>query len=127
MRDKQHPPLSVAQALERIVKNSGWGERERIALAKSTVQDYEEALSQIRNDTLRHFLKEHLGWLRHGPHDENFKNGVDNFLAACMNIVAADSSSRLSEIIVRSFQSNGFADKLSVPATIVTPTQPVNG
>jgi hypothetical protein len=70
MRDKQHPPLTVVQALERIVKNSGWGERERIALARSTVQDYEKALRQIRGDTLRHFLKEHLGWLTGPPHSD---------------------------------------------------------
>lgn len=127
MRDRQHPPLTVEQTLERIVKNSGWGERERIALARSTVQDYENVLRQIKDDSLRHFLKEHLGWVRHGAPDESFRNGVDNFLAACRNIVAANSGSRLSGIIVRSFQSNGFADKLTAPVTVVTPLQPIDG
>ncbi len=121
MRDKQHPPLTVVEALERIVKNSGWGEREKIALARSTVQDYEEALAQIKNDELSYFLKEHLGWLRHGPYDKNFKIGADNFLAACRNIVIANESGRLAKMIVRSFKSNGFAEALDVPASIVMP------
>lgn len=128
MRDKQHPPLTVLQAVERIVKNSGWGERERIALARSTVQDYEEALTQLKNEALRQFLKEHLGWIRHGPYDDNFRNGVDNFLASCQKIVSADASSRLSEIVIRAFQSNSLADKLVLPPiALELPTATASG
>jgi len=103
MRDRQHPPITVVEALNRIERNSGWGERERIALVRSTVQNYEDALRQIRNDALAHFLQEHLGWLRSGSYDENFKNGVDNFLTACRNIVTSNLNSRAPRI-TRGFQ-----------------------
>ena len=44
MRDEQHPPLTVMEAVQRIIKNSGWGEPERIALQNSTVEIYEKTL-----------------------------------------------------------------------------------
>ena len=122
MRDKQHPPLSIVETVERIVKNSGWGEREQIALRSSNVQQYEDALREITNDTLRRFLAEHLGWVRNGPYDENFKNGADNFVAACVNIHSAAPDSRLSRIIHNAFQSQGLAGKLSPLAGVAEST-----
>lgn len=118
MRDNQHPPLTVVETAERIVKNSGWGEREKIALQRSTVQQYEDALKEIANDTLRRFLMEHLGWVRNGPYDDNFKNGADNFVAACYNICSATPDSRLSRIIYDMFQGHGLAAKLPQPAAV---------
>lgn len=124
MRDKQHPPLTVVEVVQRIVK-SGWGEQERIALARSTVQDYEDALRDINNETLSYFLKKHLEWFRNVPNDKEFKNGVSNFLAACLNIVNGDSGSRLSTIISRVFQQYGF-DVLDAAATSKPAAQPVH-
>ncbi|MFY9327482.1 MAG: P-loop NTPase fold protein [Georgfuchsia sp.] len=124
MRDMQHPPLTVVEATERIIKNSGWGEREKIALARSTVQEYESSLRQIKNDELARFLLEHLEWIRNGPYDDNFKTGVDNFIAACAGISTSDPDSRLARIIHRAFQSKGLADKLSnfaAPMPSITP------
>lgn len=121
MRDKQHPPLTLVDTVERIIKNSGWGEREKIALKGSTVRQYQDVLRDIQNETLRRFFKEHLGWIRNGPHDENFKNGADNFVAACVNIYTDAPDSRLSNIIYREFQSNGLEEKLHRPEASASP------
>lgn len=114
MKDKQHPPLTVIETANRIIDNSGWGERERYTLRNSTIQHYEEALKQITGDDLRRFLSIHLEWARRDtPYDENFKIGTNNFLVACFNVYSASPSSRLSKIIYRTFEANGLAAKLN--------------
>lgn len=116
MRDAQHPPLSVVETAERIISNSGWGEREKISLQSSTVQSYQEALQQITGKQLSLFLSLHLEWARRdAPYDENFKIGTDNFLKACFYIHSETRDSRLSKIIYRTFEANGLADRLQLP------------
>lgn len=121
MRDKQHPPLTVVEAVERIIENDGWGDRERIALARSTVEEYENLLQQLRNDSLARFFRIHLDWIRNGPYDDNFKTAIDNFVAACVRVLVSDEQSRLARMIHRSFQSKGLAGKLSTPAASAAP------
>ena len=119
IRDKQHPPLSVIETANRIIDNSGWGDREQISLHNSTAKLYEEALKQITGDQLCRFLSIHLEWARRDtPYDESFKIGTDNFLAACFNIYSADPNSRLSKIIYRTFEANALASKLEPPAVV---------
>ncbi len=113
IRDEQHPPLTVIETANRIIDNSGWGDRERISLHNSTVQIYEDALKQITGDQLRRFLSLHLEWARRTTsYDESFKIGTDNFLAACFNVYSANPNSRLSKIIYRTFEANALAAKL---------------
>lgn len=116
MRDKQHPPLTVIETAERIINNSGWGEREKISLRNSTTQQYEDALKQITGDQLRRFLSVHLEWTRNAPYDENFKKGTDHFVTACINIRHAEPESRLAKIIYQAYEANGLAAKLDIPA-----------
>lgn len=113
MRDAQHPPLTVIETAERIISNSGWGEREKISLRNSSVQIYKDALQQLTGKQLHLFLSLHLEWARRNtPYDENFKVGTDNFLAACLNINSENPNSRLSKIIYRAFESNGLVERL---------------
>lgn len=116
MRDKQHPPLTVIETANRIIDNSGWGERGRYSLRNSSIQQYEDALKQITGDQLRRFLSIHLEWAKNAPYDENFKIGVNNFIAACSKARLAEPSSRLSAIILRTFEANGLAAKLEAAA-----------
>ncbi|HQN64666.1 MAG TPA: hypothetical protein PLR90_03655 [Methylophilus sp.] len=114
MRDKQHPPLNVTEAIERIVKNSGWGDREKHALGNSTVADYENALRTNSNDILRLFVREHLDWLKKDTYyDDNFKNGAYNFLNATINICSNEPNSRLAEILKENFKYYGLLERLS--------------
>jgi hypothetical protein len=122
MRDRQHPPLTVVEAAERIITNSGWGEREQYSFRSSTVPQYEEALRDIKNDTLRRFLDLHLRWIADGPYDDNFKSGIDNFLSACTKIRLDAPDSRLSKIIYKTFQSKGLHAKLGPSSADVKST-----
>jgi hypothetical protein len=113
MRDQQHPPLPLIDVVERIVQNSGWGDREKIALRNSSVTKYEDAIREVRGDTLRRFFGEHIGWLKSEPYDENFKIGATNFVRACANIYTAEPNSRLSKMIHSAFEAQGLNSKLS--------------
>jgi hypothetical protein len=123
MRNKQHPPLTVIETAERIIDNSGWGERERYSLRNSTVQQYEEALIQVNGDKLRRFLYKNLEWAKNPPGDDSFKIAVDNFLAACFNVYSADPNSRLSKVIYRTFEGYGLSAKLDPVSTDSSPQE----
>ena len=111
MREKQHPPLTVVETVERIIENSGWGTREESSLRNSTVQQYEDVLNDITGDRLRHFLYKNIEWVR-GARDENFKIGANNFVEACRNIYLASPNCRLSKILFRTFEASGLAKRL---------------
>lgn len=112
LRDTLNPPLSLIEAVEYIIKNPGWGERERAAFRNSTVQGYEDTLKEIKNKPLRLFIIQHIEWIS-VLQDENFKHGVENFIAACAKIYASDPTSRLSKIIYRTFDSKKLTEKLT--------------
>jgi hypothetical protein len=115
MRNEQHPTLSLVEVTERILQNSGWGDRERIALRHSTIQKYEETLRDIKNKELRRFLVEHISWVRSGAYDEDFQIGADNFVAACYKICNEDSGSGLAKMISRIFEEHGLIAHLEPP------------
>lgn len=112
IRDRQHPPLKLSEVVPRIRERSGWGDRERIAMRSSTVDEYVEVLSSLSGTELRQFLVEHLGWVRHGASDAAFEHGVNNFVEACRRIRAQRPGTRLSKLIEDSFRSNGVIDRL---------------
>ena len=112
LKRSQHPSLSVVEVAERVVKNSGWGDREKAALKNSTIDQYENALNELRNDDLRHFVRTHIDWIRNGAYDDNFKTGIHNFVAAAKRIYDASPESRLSGILLNAFKSQGLAAKL---------------
>jgi hypothetical protein len=111
-RNEQHPPLTVLETAERIIKNNGWGEREKNSLRNSSTQHYEAVLKQITGNQLRDFVSINLEWAKNTPYDDNFKIGTAHFLAACCNTYSTDCNSRLSMVIYRAFEANGLADKL---------------
>lgn len=113
LREAQYPPLTILEAIDRIAKNSGWGSRESGCLGRSTVQDYLVAIRQLNGAPLRRFLTQHTGWIRSGAHDDNFRNAVNNFEAACKDIYSADPNSRISTIMLRQFKADGLEVKLT--------------
>lgn len=106
-----NPPLTLVETVERIIVNSGWGDRERFALRNSTIEQYENTLKQMENYLLSNFMTQHGEWINN-PYDENFRKGADNFIAACSKICSDEPNSRLSKIIRRFFDDNKLTDKL---------------
>lgn len=112
LRDEQHPPLDIYEAAENISKNTGWGDRERIAFQGSTKDQYIERIQNLDRIQLHIFFKIHFEWLRNSSLDSAFENGVINFLAACSEITTLKPDSRIAEIILRQFKVSGYEDKL---------------
>jgi len=104
MRNKQHPPLSLLQTVERIEEKSGWGEMERISLGSSTLQEYKKIIEGIEGDQLRIFLVVHLERISQIEDDPSFRKGSKNFYAACHEIYSSAPESRLSKIVSRTFK-----------------------
>lgn len=111
MRDLQFPPISIIEASNTISKRS-WSDRERIALSRSTVQQYEDALRQLRHDDLRKFVQLHIEWITSHVPDDKFKNGAANFVSACSNIRKSLPNTRFSSFITDVFQRAGIEDRL---------------
>lgn len=106
-----NPPLTLVETVERIIVNSGWGEKERFALRNSTIEQYENTLKQMENYPLSDFMTKHGEWIIN-PYDEDFRKGADNFIATCSKICFDEPNSRLSKIIRRFFDENKLAEKL---------------
>ena len=102
-----NPPLTICEAVERIVRTSGWGDREIAAFANSTVSDYEAAIRTLTLEPLRVFIMQHIGWLSGDFGGDHFKKAAENFTVACKKIYGADPTGRLSQMIKRSFAEAG--------------------
>lgn len=102
-----NPPLTICEAVERIVRTSGWGDREIAAFANSTVSDYEAAIRTLTLEPLRIFIVRHVGWLSEDFGGDHFKKATENFTVACKKIYGADPTGRLSQMIKRSFAEVG--------------------
>jgi hypothetical protein len=102
-----NPPLTIFEAVERIVRTSGWSDREIAALANSTVSDYEATIRTLTLEPLRIFIVQHVSWLSEDLGGNRFRKAAENFTVACKKIYAADPTGRLSEMIKRSFAEVG--------------------
>lgn len=114
LKEKTYPPLTLSEAVDRIVKNQGWGDREKTAFSQSTVKLYEKTIRNLNGDALGRFLDQHFSWPRIGGlmDDQSFATALRNFEDACRAICLAEPNSRLSGILKREFYRYGIADKL---------------
>jgi len=113
MKDKQNPPLTIVEAVERISGDRSWGSRERDALQRSTVRQYIDALKGLTGEPLCSFVREHSRWYRDNPIDDSFAHGLQQFLGACRQICSEQPNSRLAKIIRRALKSGGIDKELS--------------
>jgi hypothetical protein len=107
LNEIDHPPLNIYEAVERIIGNSGWGNREIDAFTNSTVSDYEATIRTLRLESLRTFLVQHVSWLSEDGEGGQFAIGTANFTAACKKISADDPAGRLTQMIRRTFNDSG--------------------
>lgn len=115
LKEAKYPPLSLSESVDRIIKNSGWGEREKAAFLQSSAAQYEETIRNLVNDDLADFISQHFSWPRTGGlmEDQSFATAMSNFESACRNICLSEPTSRLSNILRREFNRNGLVDKLN--------------
>lgn len=115
IRDKQHPPLSLIEAISRILETSSWGLREWTAFERSTAAQYEYELEKLTGEPLRRFVAKHIIWIENGPPDEFAKGAMENFVEACARICTYNSKSRLAFVIKTTFAAEKIEDMLIKP------------
>ncbi|MHB2248855.1 P-loop NTPase fold protein [Pseudomonas fitomaticsae] len=106
IRERQYPPLTLEEAIERVRSNSGWGDRENICFQKSTPKQYEETLKTLRGSELAKFICENFSLLRTIGLSDSFQHGINNFKEASTSIISTDPKSRLALILKREFEKN---------------------
>jgi len=108
IRERQYPPLTLEEAIERVRSNSGWGDRENICFQKSTPTQYEETLKTLRGSELAKFICENFSLLRTIGLNDSFQHGINNFKEASTSIILTDPESRLALILKREFEKNNI-------------------
>jgi hypothetical protein len=103
--DNSHPPLTLVEAVLHISQESSWGNRQTKPIESATQAEYEAAIRSLKLADLRTFLYEHLKWHGQQLGNEYFPNGVSNFVSACRNICFSEPSSRLANMIKRTFET----------------------
>jgi hypothetical protein len=103
LRNKQHPPLSLTEAIFRIVETSSWGQREWTAFERSTAAEYELVLARLSGDPLRRFVAKHFDWIRDGAPDAFTAEATENFIEACRRICQHHHKSRLAFVLKGTF------------------------
>lgn len=118
LKNKQHPPLSLTEAILRIVSSSSWGMREWTAFELSTAGQYEYEIGKLTGEPLRKFLGKHIDWVRNGPPDEFAKIATDNFIEACARICTNAPRTRIAFILRAVFEAEKLENLLIKPVTL---------
>jgi len=113
IRERQHPPLTLKEAIERVRSNSGWGDRENICFQESTPAMYEETLKTLRGGELAEFISENFSLLRTIGLSDSFQHGIRNFKEASTTIIRTTPESRLAFILKREFEKNNMLSEIS--------------
>lgn len=114
--DRQNPPLSLREAVEHLVSESGWNDRHIVPLEKSTPAEYEVLIQSVSGDGLAKIVIGHLEWITQRANDPRFSHATRNFVAAARSICNSVPQSRIATILRRSFELKGMEDRLQPDA-----------
>lgn len=91
--------MDVAQIPPKVI----WTDENRNTLDKATVQEYEDVIKNITNETLRNFCNLHLEWARLDSPNEQAQQRVQKFVAACSKLYSENPESRLASSLYFAF------------------------
>lgn len=117
VKTKAQAKLTVFDACEFIVKNSGWNARQELAMKAATVADFEAAIKTSDIKGLRLFMRRMLEMtMQPGGYREHFGNATDRFTEACKNIAQDPNSGRLGKLIKKVFADSRLSHLVEPPA-----------
>lgn len=109
--------MTVFDACEYIVKNSGWGHRQELAMKAATVADFETVIKTIDIKGLRLFMRRMLEMtMQSGTYQSHFGHAMDRFVEACKNIAQDPASGRLGKLIKNRFANLKVSNLVDQPA-----------
>lgn len=111
--------MTVFDACEYMVKNSGWGTRQELVMKAATAADFEAIIKTIDIKGLKLFMHRMLEMrMQSGGYQSHFGTATERFVDACKNITQDPTLSRLTNLIKNLF-SNAKLSHLLIPDTEV--------
>jgi hypothetical protein len=92
-----------------LAKNSGWGERQEIAMKAASIQEMEEAIRKSPSLEKQQFMVKMVELcINNETYEKCFGAAMDNFVEACKNIVNDPESARLGKLVKVLFANSKF-------------------
>lgn len=111
--------MTVFDACEFIVKNSGWGTRQELAMKAATVDDFEAVIKTIDIKGLRLFMRRMLEMtMQPGSYRDHFGHATDRFAQACQKIVLDPASGRLGKLVKGLFADSKLSHLVEPPVVL---------
>jgi hypothetical protein len=108
---------TVLDACKHIVKHSGWGTMQEVAMKNATVEDFEETIKGLSVDDFRVFMSRMIEMrIQREAYVPHFGSATDRFVEACRNIVDDPHSGRLGVLIKRLFNEANLGTDLTAVA-----------
>lgn len=93
----------------KIVKNTGWGEREEKVLRTATAKDFELTIRNLVGQDLRIFMSKFIEMcINPEMYRQHFGFVADHFISACKNIYEDQAAPRYAWIIEKQFKEFGL-------------------
>ena len=110
---KAQASTSAFDACVYVVKNSGWGTRQEVALKSATTQDMETIIRKSEIKDMRLFMLKMLDLCNNkDTYEKHFGSAMDNFVQACEKIVQDPCSGRLGKLVTILFADSKIAHLL---------------
>jgi len=104
---------TVFDACMHIIKYSGWGTMQEVAMRSATVEDFVSTIKGLGMDDFRSFMRRMIEMRIQQDHYKNhFGSATDRFVEACTNIVEDSESVRLGTLIRRLFNDASIGGEL---------------
>lgn len=114
---------TVLDACMHLIKNSGMGTMQEVAMKGATAADFESVIRTIEIEKLRRFMRRMIEMrLQRQTYDPHSGTATERFVEACRTIVNDPASSRLAGLIKRLFVGTALASELVLPQDQTTPT-----
>lgn len=116
INNKAQANTTVLEACKHIVKNSGWGTRQELAMKTATVNDFEATIRNASINDLQKFMSKMLDLCANKEaYVTHFGSAMDNFTDACRRIVQDAHSPRLAKLVKILFADTKISGQLDNP------------
>jgi hypothetical protein len=120
--------ISAIDACEYISKNSGWGDRQTLALKSTSASDFEMLIRTLDTKRLKILLWKMTELTANKRNYEIlFGSAMDNFVEACRSIVQTADHPRLSTLLRALFDEKNISDLLELQAPQLDAAIPSEG
>lgn len=116
---------TVFDAVEHMVKNSGWGHNQEATMKSASVADFEATIKSLEIEKLRLFLCRLVDMCVSKHSYLSFGSAMDHFTQACRKITADPNQARLGALIQLLFKDAKIESELNPPALALAPVTPV--